>query len=178
MSIIGLSGYARSGKDSAAAILVDECGFTRVAFADVLRDMAYAIDPYVQLHNQDSFGRLSTIIDIYGWDRAKTAFPDVRRFLQRLGTEGGRDILGENIWVDTAFARAPSDKLVITDLRFPNEVDAVKARGGTTARIHRPGVAAPNNHASEHSLDGISFDYNINNDGSLEDFRMKILELV
>ena len=45
--IIGLTGYARSGKDTVAQILVDKFGFTRVAFADPIRDFCYQVNPIV-----------------------------------------------------------------------------------------------------------------------------------
>jgi hypothetical protein len=170
MTIIGLSGYAGSGKDAVAALLVP-AGFTRVAFADVLRDVAYAADPYVRSEFPDGgfrFERLQAVIDRDGWHIAKNNNPDVRRLLQRLGTEAGRDILGENIWVDTAFARADSSDIVITDVRFPNEFEAVRSRGGITVRIDRPGYGPRNSHASETSLDDAEFDYYINNNGTLQ----------
>jgi dephospho-CoA kinase len=47
MQLIGLSGYARSGKDEAAKVLIEEFGFKRIAFADKLRDFLYALDPIV-----------------------------------------------------------------------------------------------------------------------------------
>ena len=50
--IIGLSGYARSGKDAVAQVLVSEFGFKRVAFADPIRDLLYEMDPKI-----DEIGR-------------------------------------------------------------------------------------------------------------------------
>lgn len=174
--IVGLSGYAGAGKDEAAKALVNEWGFTRIAFADVLREMAYAIDPFVYWFNR--FRRLEEIIDQHGWDYAKNNSDDVRRLLQRLGTEAGRNILGDNIWVDTALARAHDD-IVVTDMRFPNELQAVEERDGITLRIERPGVGPRNNHASETSLtDHSLFRYVINNDGSIDDLHRNVLETV
>ncbi len=195
MNILGLHGYARSGKDAAAEALV-AIGWERIAFADVLRDIAYATDPYVQV-TQDAadslqqqhpdeyviagdwydeaggevFARLRLVVDTYGWEYAKEQFPDVRRLLQRLGTEGGRDILGENIWVDTAFGRARLDGagLVITDVRFPNEAEAIKARGGKVVRISRPGIGPVNEHASDSALADYPFDHHIYNAGPLSE---------
>lgn len=178
MEIIGLSGYAGSGKDEAAKALASE-GYTRVAFADVLRDIAVAIDPYVLEQTDDDgdvfiFRRLSDVIENYGWDFSKNYFADVRRLLQRLGTEAGRNILGENIWVDTAFSRVDSDKVVVTDVRFPNEAQAVRQRGGVLVRIHRPGIGPKNTHPSETSLEDYAFDYHIDNDGTIEEFHQTI----
>lgn len=180
--IIGLSGYAQSGKDTAAEVLVDR-GFKRVAFADVLRDMAYAIDPIVRVGSENdpdyetviAFSPLSNLIDIFGWDVAKEDNDDVRRLLQRLGTEAGRDILGENIWVDTALSRAEGD-IVVTDVRFPNEVRGIEERGGVVVRITRPGVGPKNTHASETSLEDWEFEYTVLNDGSIEDLHQNLLD--
>lgn len=148
-------------------------GFERVAFADVLREVALAIDPYVHLKadtaRYNTHARLSDVISLLGWDFAKNNFDDVRRLLQRIGTEAGRQILGENIWVETAFKNARSDKIVVTDVRFLNEADAIRSRGGLLIRIHRPGVGPRNQHASEISLDDYPFDAHIDNDGTIEE---------
>lgn len=176
--IIGLNGFAGSGKDEAAKALV-AAGFTRIAFADVLRDMAYAMDPYV-LETIESdgdmfiFRRLSKVVDNYGWDFAKNNFPDVRRTLQRLGTDAGRDILGENIWINTAFNRANAADIVVTDVRFPNEAESIQARGGKVVRIERPGLARVNDHPSETSLLDYPFDVTIVNDGTIDDLYNKV----
>lgn len=175
--IIGLSGYSTAGKDEAAKALVEH-GYTRIAFADVLRDMAYAIDPYIDVSDgphEYEFGRLSGLIDRYGWDQAKNDFPDVRRLLQRLGTEAGRKILGENIWIETAFSRAASSNIVVTDVRFPNEADAIRSRAGVVVRITRNGVGPRNDHASELALVDYPFDYYIENNGTIEDLHAKVV---
>lgn len=176
-TLIGMSGYAGSGKDTAAQVLIDEYGFTRIAFADVLREMALAIDPYVYLGSvPDDAGirfigeyrRLYDVINMYGWDIAKNYFEDVRRLLQRLGTEAGRQILGENIWVDTALRRAEGD-VVVTDVRFPNELQAIYEQDGIVIRVERPGVGPRNDHPSETALTNAEFTTVIQNDGTIAD---------
>lgn len=181
MNLIGLSGYAGSGKDAAASALLED-GWARVSFADVLREVAYAMDPYVDTGpntlSPPNFERLSLIVDGYGWDFAKNMFPDVRRLLQRLGTEGGRDILGENIWVDTAFSRsAMHTHRIFTDVRFSNEADRILDGGGILVRIKRPGFGPVNSHSSDSSLDDYAFDYVIHNTGSLTELHQKMKEI-
>lgn len=185
MEIIGLSGYARCGKDSAAEVLVKEFGFTRVAFADKLREVLYALDPIVELSyvnfggdmfhaNSLELWTVQKVIDTYGWDGYKeTGYGDeIRRLLQRLGTEAGRQTLWDSIWVDAALTGHPDDaRLVITDCRFPNEAQAIKDRGGNIWRIKRTGVGPANSHASETSLDDWSWDHMISNNGTVEQFR-------
>ncbi|MCA1799820.1 MAG: hypothetical protein LC650_00815 [Actinobacteria bacterium] len=181
--IIGLSGFARSGKDEAAAALVAE-GFTRAAFADVLREMAYAADPYIQYAAGDDiepgrYRRLQSVVDTFGWEAAKERFPDVRRLLQRLGTEAGRDILGKNIWVNTVLRRvADIEDVVITDVRFSNEGAAIKEHGGVVVNITRPGIGPVNGHISDNALEDYPFDEYIRNDGTVEDLHAMILEVV
>lgn len=186
MEIIGLSGFARTGKDEVAKILVEDHGFTRVAFADKLREMLYALDPIVSVGFSNFGGEtfhvdsmysitVQKVIDEHGWNGYKeTMYGDeIRRLLQRLGTEAGRETLWDSIWIDAAFAGHSEDaKIVVADARFYNEFDAVRARGGQIWRIERPGVGPLNDHASEtEATDYPYFSYNINNEGTLEDLR-------
>lgn len=186
MEIVALSGYARTGKDEAARVLVDEYGFTQVAFADKLREMIYQLNPIVhQNWNVTATGELTAstiylqeVIEHYGWHGYKeTPYgPEIRRLLQRLGTEAGRQTLWDSIWIDAAFAGLPDDaKVVVSDARFFNEFDAVKKRGGTVWRIERDGIGPLNDHASEtEATDYPRFDIYINNFGTLEDWRNNI----
>lgn len=170
---IGLSGYAGSGKDTVAQTLVDEYGYTRVAFSDAVRDALDALNPYVlspspyghELHS------VQTVVDYIGWDSAKSGYSDIRRLLQRMGTEVGREIFGENIWVDIAMRRVEkiNGPVVFTDVRFPNEYRAIAEMGGALWHVERPGVGPVNKHGSETDLDAEQFDVRIYNGNSLED---------
>lgn len=180
--IVAFSGYARSGKDEAAKILVEEFGFTRVSFADKLRDFLYALNPRVDIvfstpQRDDPYywRKVQDIIDQYGWDGYKESpfGTEIRELLQRLGTEAGRQVLGENVWVDAAF-NVEADKIVVSDCRFPNEAQAVKDRGGVVTRITRYNVGPANQHPSETSLDDWPFDYQIQNNSTLEEYREKV----
>lgn len=179
--LVALSGYARSGKDTAAAALVEVLGYRRVAFADALKEVAYRANPLVRVPRRWSFlpprhVRLAELVDVVGWDEAKKV-PDVREFLQRLGTQAGRGVLGENVWVRGALDTiAPGERVVVTDCRFPNEATAVTARGGLVIRVTRPGTGPSNAHPSETSLDDYPFDVEIRNDGTVADLRRKILD--
>lgn len=183
MEIIGLSGFARSGKDEAAMILVEEYGFVQVAFADKLRDMIYELNPLVRQHWTGSITGesvshnvfLRDVIDKFGWGGYKeTVYGDeIRRLLQRLGTEAGRKVLWDTIWIDAALTGLRADaKVVVSDARFFNEFDAVRERGGYIWRIERDGVGPANNHASE--LEAVSyphFSITLNNNGTLEEYQ-------
>lgn len=175
--IIGLTGFARSGKDTAARGLIEQRGFTRLAFADLLKKVAYDIDPYVET-TPGRFERLSEVVDRLGVEKAKS-FPDVRRLYQRLGTEGGRDNLGTNVWVDPVMRSAlrVNGGVVITDVRFPNEVAAVKAAGGLVVRVVRPDVSAVNDHASDAGVAALSVDLEVTNDGTVAQLHSKMIAL-
>ena len=174
--IIGLSGFANVGKDEVGKILIERHGFKRISFASKLKDCLYALNPIIT-HEPGVHSRLVPVVDLHGWDIVKERYPEVRELLQRLGTEVGRNILGENIWVDAAFkdydAAYSSRSLngprnyVVTDLRFPNEFEGIKKRGGLCARIRRPGYVQTNQHVSETALDEHDFDYVLDNSSDL-----------
>lgn len=182
MTLVAFSGYARSGKDEASKALAP-LGFQRIAFADKLREFLVALNPVIvgEEEGATTLLRVSDVIEMYGWDGYKetTYGTEVRQLLQRLGTECGRDLLYENVWVDAALANVyPASNYVVTDCRFPNEAAAVKSRGGKIYRITRTGVGPANNHPSETSLDDFTFDGYIANDGDLETFHNKVRSVV
>ena len=163
--IIGLTGYARAGKSTAAKHLVENHGFTELSFAKALKDMAYAVNPIVD--DSDSCAccvdewegkRLREVVDKLGWERAKDFYPEVRGFLQRLGTEGVRGHLGDRAWVDVVSDQVYrlwhtpgfNQRVVIADVRFENEADFIRHEGGRVVRIKRTNQkAAGSAHASE-----------------------------
>jgi hypothetical protein len=170
--VIGLCGYAGAGKDEAAKGLTGNGSgrWTRVSFADPVRESLRALDPIVGGGNY-----LSSEIETWGWNEAKQC-PEVRRLLQRLGTEAGRDIHGWDCWVSIARRKIDAaGDVVLTDVRFPNEAALVREYRGKIVRIERPGVGPKNDHSSER-LDFES-DLRIVNDGTVEDLHRTIREL-
>jgi dephospho-CoA kinase len=160
--IIGLTGYARSGKDTVASILVEKYKFERVAFADPIRSMLMDIDPLI-----DSGVRVSDIVNQYGWEIAK-AKPEVRRLLQTLGVSA-RDNLDNAVWVTAALRQMVDEQdYVITDVRFINEATMLQSIHGQIWRVERPGVVAVNSHVSESEMDNYIVDCIIDNSGALE----------
>ena len=181
--LIGINGYATAGKDSFADCLVETYGFTKMAFADPLRAMALAIDPIITYstgwNGNPREIRYGEILEAIGYDKAKKRYPEIRRYLQALGTEAGRRVLSDTLWVDHAMARAADmNRCVIADMRFKNEAQAVRDAGGLTIRITRPGVEAANDHISEHDLDDWRFSAVIENDGTIEHLRMAVTDFV
>jgi hypothetical protein len=167
--IIGLSGYAQSGKDSVADILQTSRDFKRLAFADKLKDLYYASNASVRPY-----------VDTDGWEAAKRV-PEHREGLQDLG-KGVRDILGEDTWVNVVMKQVrdkrSSQDFVIADVRFPNEAWAILDNGGELWRVERPGIEAANGHISEHALDRWDFQVTIYNDGTLLDLADQVFALV
>src|SRR5690606_27643315 len=175
--IIGLTGYARAGKSTAAKHLVENHGFTELSFAKALKDMALAVNPIIESLDPDGrawrhadqlidegvadvYGtvRLAPLVSVYGWDHAKDNYPEGRGFLQRLGTEGVRGILGDRTWVDVVdwemdqlwYTLGFNRRFVIADVRFENEADFIRHEGGRVVRIKRTNQkAAGSAHASE-----------------------------
>lgn len=164
--IIGLSGYARSGKDTVANILVEEYGFTRIAFADKIRQLLLELDPPIADGHY-----LSELVLDYGWDIAK-AQTKVRTLLQDTGI-ACRNVLGEDIWIHALWndLQLYTKHYVISDVRFKNEAEFVKEAGGQLWRITRDSVDPINNHISESDLDTYEFTQTIENNGSLDDLK-------
>lgn len=162
VEVVGITGYARSGKDSVAATLAGR-GYTRLALADGVRAAAERLNPIFDRRP------LSTWLAALGWETTKTSVPGVREYLQALGTEVGREMLGVDVWTRAAERRMwDGGRFVVPDVRFASEAAWVRSFGGTVWRVERPGVGPVNGHSSE-SGDGIEPDRVIVNGGSLAD---------
>lgn len=185
--IIGLVGRKRAGKDFAAKIIQEiDPTFKRVAFADRMREAMYALNPPLPWGGSTPESNyLQPVVDIWGWDKAKEQFPEVRRLLQRFGTEMGRDCFGKNFWVDLTWGDVVGN-VVITDVRFKNEIAKVRESGGVIWRIERADLPAedPNDplmqHPSEHDWRTTDPDRIVINRGHGygDDFRISVGEAV
>lgn len=173
--IVGLSGYSRSGKDTVAQILVEDYGYSRIAFADIIRTAIYRLNPLVTYDGM----RLAHLVDLEGWDIAKT-LPEVRRLLQVMGSEVGRDMIDPQVWVELTLGSTKNDdKIVISDVRFKNEAEEIKWKGGKVWRVSRIDADSPINlHRSETDLDHWLFDEYISNNGTIMDLREEISKLI
>ena len=174
--IIGLSGKAGSGKDTVAQILVEEFGYKRVAFGDKIKECLLALDPIVwRVAQRGSIGTLSELVAEFGWDYIKQD-SEVRRLLQRMGTEVGRNILWKDIWVNLVLENvSSSENVIITDVRFSNELQEIYDYQGKVWRIERD-IPAVNSHSSETELDDWEFDRVISNNGTLEELANRVRE--
>lgn len=181
---IGLTGCPGVGKDSVAEILRTRENAIRIGLADPLRKIAEVLDPIVEVPVK-VLGfrvgtrrlRISVALQRYGgWDRLKRLAPDVRGLLQRIGHEMGRELFGEEFWVDRLWQAGGKHLrgswgsygtdtervvIVVPDIRYPNEWRESLTRGLTLAtyygarfiaelwEVTRPGYNPVNRHASE-----------------------------
>lgn len=174
---IALSGWARSGKDSIAEYLVKEHGYTQVSFADPLREALVALNP--RINYLGTVIHLATIVKFVGWEEVKNGSSEARELLQRMGTEVGREMFGENFWVDVAIKKAKKHKKVVfSDCRYTNEAEAIRRHGGTIWRVTRPGLDRANSHTSEKDLDDYGFDARIINDSTLTKLHRKVDDIL
>lgn len=158
-----MSGYATSGKDTVADLLCYEYDFERFSFSEPLQDMLMVLDPKL-----GGGMTLRGLVNDEGWTKAKEN-PEVRRLLQVLGTEIGRDMISPNLWVNLMAEKiAGVDRVVLTNVRFPNEAEMVRNRGGLILRVERPGVGPAQGHISDLALDEFDFDRVISNDSTIE----------
>lgn len=156
--VIGIGHVARVGKDTAADALCRDLGFVRRALADPLKELAMRTDPLVTSTTRTQntnigHGRLAWVVQGMGWEGAKDSYVEVRRFLQNLGV-AARDTFGPTFWVDQLVSwieRSGHDRIVVPDVRFPNEAEAIREAGGLLVRIDRPGVRG-DGHVSETAL--------------------------
>lgn len=204
MRIIGVCGSAGSGKSAVADILARECGFVAIALADPLKRFcaeAWEWDPRALWGESHRRNEPDT-----RYRMASGEFLTPRRALQVLGTEFGRT-MDPDVWVRLAlrmaaevesgwvyqpnlgvpkgfrYASIPAG-VVIPDVRFRNEVDAINRAGGKVWKVVRDGAGLEGEaglHASEQELRRIpdsEFAAVLDNNGTLEELRAKVLELV
>ncbi len=179
--IIGLCGTAGAGKDTAADYLFEKHGFHCFAFADPLREMLFSLLEACDIDHVWITERHLKEQPIPGLDVS------YRQMAQTLGTEWARQLLGADFWLRTAslalgFAGphgfAPiHDRIVITDVRFPNEAAWITQHHGRIARITRPS-AAVRPHLSETLVDQIDAWACIDNSGTVDQLHQQLDAMV
>lgn len=157
---LGLSGYAGSGKDTAANFLKEALishgkQVDAIAFADPIRWMLMSLGvPQQYIINRDL-----KEVAIPGFNGCSA-----RQMMQTLGTEWGRLCLGRNFWTSQVERRLAAwadlnkapDIIIITDVRMANEANWINDQGGMVVRIERPGLKAVRPHESEQQVFGVA----------------------
>lgn len=207
-TIVGINGFKRAGKGEAAAALsrLHEGLVYEIGFADKLKIIG-ALALGVQGHpreliaHMDEFKEMGVIT--HGmWDPSdardhRARLLSGREYLQNLGNEA-RNVFGDTFWIDMVLpnparydeedksdrydelltAMYPDvDVVAITDLRYENEAQRVKDLGGVVWEVLRPGTGS-DGHASEQPLARSLVDWQIVNDGSLDDLEDKVAEAI
>lgn len=151
--IIGLGYRARVGKDTVGDYLVQNHGFVRLGFADALKEGCRAMFGFSQ---EQLYGDLKEVIDPY-WGVTP------RFMLQKIGTDCIRTHYDQDVWVKSLGKQLDrlvldGKSVVITDVRFPNEGDILKERGGFVVRIDRD-IDGATGGISGHSSETVMGDY-------------------
>lgn len=172
--ILLLSGYAGSGKDAAASLLMDECGFQRFAFADALKDLVAAKTgiPVTIFHSSQK----DTVIPPSSKYHPKT-YRDL--LLEVAKEERAKDLDVFSRIVATQIQEAASGgqrRFVISDWRYKREESFLRsALEAATYQIMRVRIkrdsVTPSSDPTEHDLDDERMDTVIHNDGSISDLR-------
>jgi hypothetical protein len=181
ITIIGITGQAHAGKDAVADILVRRRRFCKVALADPMKRFLSEVFGF---SDEQLWGHEKEVPD------ARWGGLTPRRALQTLGTEWGRSAYGD-VWVEYLLKVAktvleenvgysPQNGIewhsspgyrgvIVSDVRFSNEADAIHRAGGKILRVERPGAGLKGKAANHVSEMGILYsDETIQNDGTLE----------
>lgn len=205
--IVGLLGFINSGKGTVATQLVEEYGFRQDSFASSLKDAcAVMFDwPRAMLEGDTKESReWREVVD--PWWAEKLNMPNFspRLALQVIGTEAMRNNFHEDLWfitVQNRIRKNPDQHVVISDVRFPNEIKFIQEQGGKLVRINRGStpvwyetalMANKGNslakeamtktyssaHYSEWAWVGAKIDFELNNDGNLEFLEAQVKETI
>ena len=176
--VIGIHGFARSGKDTVADYIVDKDIYkAKYSFAYPLKN---AVSGLFGIPREDLDGDNREVI-LPEWGLS------IRQILQRFGTESMRDVFGEDFWlkkaqqtVDRAEVEFGIKQLIIPDVRFANEAEFCR-ENGILIHVVRPdadGKVGDVGHASEGGIIPEEDDHLIFNDGTLEDLYKKVDEII
>lgn len=193
--VLGLGHKLQNGKDAAASFIMQERGtqfkIARISFADALRkEIADAVEDLIAAGRATTpQAALSNLCHIWNvpFDANAVIYPvypigKQRALLQAVG-QGRRD-WDYDYWVKKwvpLVETADADVIITTDLRYFNEMEAIKRLGGVTVKVTRVGYIPDPivaQHVSENALNDATFDHNIVvKDGDIDTLRMKALHV-
>lgn len=138
--LIGVVGFAGSGKGTFSDVLVSDYGFKKLAFADAVKDGVSVVFDWprklLEGDTEESRAFREKVdpwwTEKFGWDVTP------RHIMQLFGTEAMREAIDQNIWIHALAAKIRNYKdVVVPDVRFPNEVQFIRDQGGFTIRVKR-----------------------------------------
>lgn len=194
--LIGVVGFIGSGKGTVGDLL-EQKGFVKDSFAKPLKDACSAMFgwPRELLEGDTEVSRKWREEHDSFWSEKFGYTFTPRLALQLMGTEAGRNVFHQDIWVVSLLNRAKGKNVVVTDVRFKNEIDYIQQNGGIIVRVKRgeepewyklaedaaAGLSSAimeikdkGIHQSEWDWIGSDFNYTIENEGSLEDLGNQI----
>jgi len=174
-NIIALGHYSRTGKNETANRLKTMAGWLGIplqirSFADRLKYITHAMygwagvqdGPYYETHPEERETRYLALAN-ERWPEG----PTVVELWIAVGTPAIREQVYDRTWIDCTLNEPFEGVLAISDLRFPNEVQAVRERGGVIVKVTRPGVEPRPTSVADQALVGFDdWDHVINNDDS------------
>lgn len=184
--LIGLAGYARAGKNTVSAILDEyvvpypndfiEESFARRLKISAARALGIEVPDDDAIALMDQLKTDGSIAWSVGYDSDTLSG---RQYLQRYGTEAHRDVFGDDFWVEQVVPRGFSAQhynsvVVITDVRFENEAQAIRREGGVIWAIDRDEAKPAGDHPSEKPLPEHLVDRRIDNNGTLQDLIVEV----
>lgn len=205
--LVGISGFIGCGKSTVADQLTDQFGFRKDSFATSLKDaVASMFDWPRNMIEGDTKHSREWREEIDEWWANKLGIPNFspRLALQLIGTDSLRNHFNEGIWfmtLENRIRKNPDQHVVVSDVRFPNEIEFIKNQGGIMVRVDRgPApvwyetalMANKGNslakeamtktyssaHFSEWAWVGAKFDYVVNNNDTLASLDMQVYEIV
>lgn len=174
MSVIGFTGPARSGKDTAAIHFLKQKNYVKYSFAYPIKEMlrvGFGLTES-ELEGNNKEEPLSRL------DLDKSP----RQLMQTMGTDWGRDMIDTNLWLKLAqrnweLLRDNGKSMIIPDVRFENEAEFVR-KNGVLVHIYRPDCVKVNAHSSESGVVFREDDLEIINDGTIQEFKQKIIDVL
>jgi len=198
--LIGVVGFAGSGKGTIGDVLIRDYQFVRLSFADALKDAVSVIFGWDrQMLEGDTKESRDWREKVDPWWSDKFGYQVTPRLMmQKMGTEAGRQVFDDEIWIHTVAKRLKDHKhVVIPDVRFPNEIDFIRKSGGYIVQVNRGkapkwyDVALQANkeqntdlmvnypiHYSEWAWVGYHRDYTIENNGSMVMLESDLLHMM
>lgn len=163
--VVAFCGYSRTGKDTAAARLIER-GYRLGSTGIAVSEMLIRENSRIRLADGTS-PRIAQLFADHGYEGAKL-IPEVRSRMQDYGL--ALVAADPTALVGILLAgRSPEEALVLTGIRAPAEAELIQAAGGAVLRVHRPGIEPMNGHPVDRDVDAIAPDAHIVNDGAVSD---------